>query len=179
MTVTIESAKALIKALRVKELHTCCAQLGLSKGGLKVELQLRLAAYFDAALPATGTRFGSSTPRENREQWKLEAAGVQNQLSILTRSSLRQDYPYYVSGVSMRVIPKGLLSAERLGYTVLFSLFVAPQKCCGWPCSSSNHDRVQQNAWHPYAFQWSLQPVLWSGPGCNRRLVRASRQLTK
>ena len=61
-----------IVAFRVAELQLCLQELGLSKKGLKAELQARLFAYFGEASSLAGR--GTAPPRE---QHRLDSAGAQ------------------------------------------------------------------------------------------------------
>jgi hypothetical protein len=61
--------KSYILSFRVAELQQCLQELGLSKKGLKSELQARLFAYFGEASSVAGR--GTAPPRE---QHRLDSA---------------------------------------------------------------------------------------------------------
>ena len=62
--------RSYINAFRVAELQMCLQELGLSKKGLKAELQARLFAYFGEAF-----RGIPPAPAPPREQHRLDSAG--------------------------------------------------------------------------------------------------------
>lgn len=61
--------RSYILSFRVAELQQCLQELGLSKKGLKAELQARLFAYFGEASSVAGR--GTAPPRE---QHRLDSA---------------------------------------------------------------------------------------------------------
>lgn len=63
--------RSYILAFRVAELQLCLQELGLSKNGLKADLQARLFAYFGEASSVAGR--GTVPPRE---QHRLDSAGA-------------------------------------------------------------------------------------------------------
>ena len=66
------TVRGYILHFRVAELQSCLQELGLSKKGLKAELQARLFAYFGEA-PSNVAAPGTAVPRE---QHRLDSAGA-------------------------------------------------------------------------------------------------------
>lgn len=64
--------RSYIRSFRVAELQLCLQELGLSKKGLKAELQARLYAYFGEAPGGVALPGGTAVPRD---QHRLESAG--------------------------------------------------------------------------------------------------------
>ncbi len=62
--------RSYILSFRVPELQLCLQELGLSKKGLKADLQARLFAYFGAA-----NRVAAGGVNPPREQHRLDSAG--------------------------------------------------------------------------------------------------------
>ena len=70
--------RSFIRSFRVAELQLCLQELGLSRKGLKADLQARLFAYFGAA---NSVAAGGVNPP--REQHRLDSAGRTRSLSSL------------------------------------------------------------------------------------------------
>lgn len=70
--------RSYIRSFRVAELQLCLQELGLSKKGLKADLQARLFAYFGAA---NSVAAGGVNPP--REQHRLDSAGHTSSLLSL------------------------------------------------------------------------------------------------
>jgi hypothetical protein len=70
--------RSYILSFRVAELQLCLGKLGLSRNGLKAELQARLLAYFGENSSVAGR--GVTAPRE---QHRLDSAGCQHSAATL------------------------------------------------------------------------------------------------